>query len=99
MGNQILRTLSELLRFETKDPRLQRISLTAVDLSRDMGVARVHFGLFDPADEVEPVIKGLEKANGFLRKKLGDELLIRHVPQLRFIYTTIVPNKRPISVT
>ncbi|MFQ5610070.1 MAG: ribosome-binding factor A, partial [Woeseiaceae bacterium] len=48
LGNQIQRTLSELLRFETKDPRLHNVSLTAVDLSRDLSVARVYFSLLDP---------------------------------------------------
>ncbi len=86
MGNQVLRTLSELLRFETKDPRLKGLSLTSVDLSRDLSVARVYFSLFNPEDEVEQVIQGLEKANGFLRVKLGSELKVRHVPELRFIH-------------
>ena len=42
---RILRTLSELLRFETKDPRLQGVSLTAVDLTRDLSVAKVYFSI------------------------------------------------------
>jgi ribosome-binding factor A len=86
MGTQVLRTLSELLRFESKDPRLKGISLTAVELTRDLSVARVHFSLFNPDEDVEPVIEGLAKANGFLRAKLGSELKVRHVPQLRFVH-------------
>ena len=86
MGNEVLRTLSELLRFETKDPRLKNISLTSVELSRDLSIARVSFSLFNPEDEVEPVIQGLEKANGFLRAKLGNEIKVRHVPQFRFVH-------------
>jgi len=86
LGNQVLRTLSELLRFETKDPRLQGISLTSVDLSRDLSVARVYFSLLNPDDEPGPVVDGLEKANGFLRVKLGRALKVRHVPELRFVY-------------
>jgi ribosome-binding factor A len=86
MGNQVLRTLSELLRFETKDPRLKGLSLTSVELSRDLSIARVYFSLFNPEDEVAPVIQGLEKAKGFLRAKLGNELKVRHVPELRFVH-------------
>jgi len=84
LGNQVLRTLSELLRFETKDPRLARVSLTAVDLSRDLSVARVFYSLLDPEGDPAPVQAGLEKAAGFLRSKLGRALEIRHVPELRF---------------
>jgi ribosome-binding factor A len=86
LGNEVLRTLSELLRFETKDPRLQRISLTAVDLSRDLSVARVYFSLLDPDESPEPVLEGLERASGFLRSKLGRSLNVRHVPELRFAH-------------
>ena len=84
LGNQILRSLSELLRFETKDPRLQRVSLTAVDLTRDLSIARVYFSLLDPNADVAPVQEGLEKAAGFLRAKLGQAIKVRHVPELRF---------------
>lgn len=86
LGNQVMRTLSELLRFETKDPRLQNVSLTSVDLSRDLGVARVYFSLMDPNDDPAPVAEGLQAASGFLRRKLGASLTTRHVPELRFLH-------------
>ncbi|MEJ2275446.1 MAG: 30S ribosome-binding factor RbfA [Woeseiaceae bacterium] len=84
LGNQVLRSLNELLRFETKDPRLDGVSLTAVDLSRDLSVARVYFSLLDPNGDPAPVQAGLEKAAGFLRGKLARAIKIRHVPELRF---------------
>lgn len=84
LATEVLRSLSQLLRFETKDPRLQNVSLTGVDLSRDLSVARVFFSLLDPDEPVAPVEEGLKKASGFLRSKLGHELQIRHVPELRF---------------
>ncbi len=86
LGTQILRTLSELLRFESKDPRVQGVSLTAVDLSRDLGVAKVYFSLLDPEDSPALALEGLEKAAGFLRSRLGREIKVRHVPELRFIH-------------
>ena len=86
LGTEVLRTLSQLLRFETKDPRLQNVSLTGVDLTRDLSVARVFFNMMDPAAAVEPVAEGLQNASGFLRSKLGRELKIRHVPELRFVH-------------
>ena len=86
LASEILRTLSELLRLETKDPRLSRLSLTAVDLSRDLSVARVYFSLYDPDKGPEEALEGLERAGGFLRSKLGRALQVRHVPELRFIH-------------
>jgi len=86
LGNEVLRTLSELLRFETKDPRLDGVSLTSVDLSRDLSVARVYFSLLNPDDNPEPALEGLARASGFLRRKLGGSIKIRHVPELRFLH-------------
>lgn len=80
----MLRTLNELVRFETKDPRLKLVSLTAVDLSRDLSYAQVYFSMLDPNADPEPVLEGLESASGFLRGRLGREIKIRHVPELRF---------------
>jgi ribosome-binding factor A len=82
----VLRTLNELLRFETKDPRLELVSFTSVDLSRDLSVARVYFSMLDPNGDPEPVKEGLERASGFLRSSLGREVKIRHVPELRFAH-------------
>ena len=84
LGNQLLRTLSELLRFETKDPRLEGVSLTAVELSRDLSVARVYFSLLDPNGDPAPVQACLDGASGFLRRHLGKAIKVRHVPELRF---------------
>lgn len=86
LGNQLLRTLSELLRFETKDPRLEGVSLTAVELSRDLSVARVYFSLLDPDADPAPVQAGLDSASGFLRSHLGRAIKVRHVPELRFAH-------------
>ena len=97
LGNQVLRTLNELLRFETKDPRLKMVSLTAVDLSRDLSVARIHFSMLDPNGDPEPVKEGLERASGFLRGRLGREIKIRHVPELRFFHDDSAAEAQRIS--
>jgi len=97
LGAQILRSLSELLRFETKDPRLQGVSLTSVDLSRDLSVARVYFGLLNPADSPDAALEGLGKASGFLRAKLGTAIKVRHVPELRFIHDDSAEHGAKIS--
>jgi ribosome-binding factor A len=97
LGNQVLRTLNELVRFETKDPRLKLVSLTAVDLSRDLSVARVYFSMLDPNGDPAEVKEGLERASGFLRGRLGREIKIRHVPELRFSHDDSAAEAQRIS--
>ena len=59
LGNQLLRTLSELLRFETKDPRIDGVALTSVDLSRDLSIAKVYFSILDPNQDPQPSVDAL----------------------------------------
>ena len=97
LGAQILRSLSELLRLETKDPALSMISLTAVDLTRDLSVAKIHFSLLNPDDDPRPALDGLKRASGFLRGKLGSILKVRHVPELRFSHDDSAARSDEIS--
>jgi len=85
------------LRFETKDPALAAISLTAVDLSRDLSIAKVYFSLLNPDDEPGPAEDGLKRASGFLRSKLGSALMIRHVPELRFVHDDSIAHGAEIA--
>lgn len=82
--HQVQRILAELLAREVKDPRVQSLSITAVEMSSDLSVARVFFTLLDPEDSPQSAQEGLEKASGYLRKQLGRNLRLRHVPELRF---------------
>jgi ribosome-binding factor A len=97
LGAQIQRSLSELLRFETKDPALSEVSLTSVDLSKDLGVARVYFSMLHPDDDVAPAQRGLERAAGFRRAKLVMVIKIRYVPQLRFVHDDSIAHGAEIS--
>ncbi len=97
LGAQLQRTLSELLRFETKDPGLSEVSLTVVELSKDLSVAKVYFSLLQPDSDPQPALDGLQRASGFLRRRLGNELTVRHVPELRFVHDDSVAHGVEIS--
>ena len=97
LGAQIQRSLSELIRFETKDPRLADVSLTVVELSKDLSVAKIYFSLLHPDDDSRPALEGLQHASGFLRRRLGNELTVRHVPELRFVHDDSVAHGVEIS--
>ena len=97
LGAQLQRILSELIRFETKDPGVADLSLTAVELSKDLSVAKIYFSLLNPDDDPKPAIEGLQRASGFLRRRLGNELTVRHVPELRFVHDDSVAHAVQIS--
>ena len=76
--------LSRLLLREVKDPRLHRVTITAVRVSPDLRHAWVFFTGPGGKDDLPEELKGLESAAGFLRGKLGRALRLRYAPELTF---------------
>ena len=81
---ELQRVLNDLLLNDIKDPRLDGVSISAVEISGDVSVAKVFFSTLLPDANPEPVTEALEKANGYLRSRVAKMLKIRHVPELRF---------------
>ena len=84
LREQIKRVLSELVRDELRDPRIGLVSLTDVEVSRDLAHARVFFSVFGD-DDMERTRGVLQGAAGMLRSRLGRTLATRKVPQLEFV--------------
>ena len=84
VGAELERILNELLQFEVKDPRLRDVRVTAVEVSGDLGVARVFYSLLDPDADSEPAKLALERAAAFMRSRVGKAVRLRRVPELRF---------------
>ena len=84
VASQLQRALNDLLHGDVKDPRLQGVSVTEVQVSGDIRVARVFFSTLDPDADPEPVFESLERASGYLRTRVAGLLRLRHTPELRF---------------
>jgi ribosome-binding factor A len=84
--SEIQRVLSEVIAREVKDPRVGNVTITAVSVAADMGVARVYFTPFASKNPHEQVRIGLVHAGGFLRGEVGRRLRLRHAPRLDFIF-------------
>src|SRR5579871_324588 len=78
--SEIQRVLYELVAREVKDPRVGNITITAVSLAADMGVARVFFTPFASRHPAEEVQAGLTRAGGSLRDGVVRRLRLRHAP-------------------
>ncbi|RUA05806.1 MAG: 30S ribosome-binding factor RbfA [Gammaproteobacteria bacterium] len=85
----IRRELVILLKKETKDPRLQVVSITDAIVSRDLSSAKVFYTV--PEEQKNIVAPLLYKASGFFRSRLSNILDLRHTPALKFIYDS-APN-------
>ena len=86
VGEQIQREVAGILQEEFQDPRLGMISVSGVEVSRDLAHARVYISVLGGDEDVNETIKVLNKAAGFIRHQLGQRMRLRSVPQLRFLY-------------
>jgi ribosome-binding factor A len=85
VGDQIRQELSELLsRGTVHDPGIGFITLTRVKVSPDLQVARVYYTSLGDEAARRQTAKALERATGFFRRRVGDRLQLRRVPELHF---------------
>lgn len=82
----LFQELSILIGHELVDPRLSLVSVTDVQISRDLRNAKVF--VFNQDDEVEKgqVLQGLQHAMPFLRRQVAERCGLRMVPELLFVY-------------
>ena len=76
--------LSEIIGFETDDPRLLAVDVTEVHVSSDGRHASIKVALRGDQREQERSLAALEHARHFLRHELAGRLSLRHVPELHF---------------
>ena len=82
LDSQIRQELMDLLQREMKDPRLGFATITRVETARDLGHARVWVSVLGTDAERERTMSALRVATPWLRRKLGERLSLRHVPEL-----------------
>jgi ribosome-binding factor A len=84
MGEQVKKELSQLIQFELKDPRIGFTTVTAVEMSGDLQMAKVYVSVFGDAEQKKQSLLALEKAKGFLRSEVGKRIRMRHAPEIIF---------------
>ena len=84
VGDLIHQVLAEKLLRGVADPRLKMVSITAVEVSRDLAYAIVFISVLGDEAKVQDAFSALEKAAGFLRHAVAKSCDLRVVPQLRF---------------
>lgn len=86
VGDLLVELISDLLRKEIRDPRINAVTVTGVKVSKDLRHARVYFSLLGRQENRGTVSAGLKSATGFIRSKVAKQLNLRFVPTLEFFY-------------
>ncbi|AHG75464.1 30S ribosome-binding factor RbfA [Mannheimia varigena] len=88
VAQELQKEVAVILQREVKDPRIGMVTVSDVEVSRDLAYAKIFVTfLFDNDPEaIELGMKGLEKASPYIRSLVGKAMRLRIVPELRFIY-------------
>ena len=96
VSDLIHRNVAEFLQKEVNDPRLNKISITGVEVSADLSQAKVFYTLLD-INDLKEVKVALKKATGYCRHLLAQTTTLRFVPLLQFIYDDSIERGNRIS--
>ncbi len=85
ISEDIKREIISIMR-TLKDPRISgMLTVVKVEVSGDLSYAKVYISAMEGFDAAKNAVKGLDSAQGYIRKQLGSKLHLRKSPQLKFI--------------
>jgi ribosome-binding factor A len=97
VGEQLQRELATIIQQELRDPRLGMVTISAVEVSKDMSVAKVFFTMLDESSDHTRAIEALQHAAGFLQHELSHRVQLRTIPKLRFTYDESIERGSALS--
>lgn len=98
VAGQMQREIAQLVQTEVKDPRLGMVTISGVEVTRDLAHAKVFFTVMGGApDQREVAAHVLNGASAFLRHLVGERMRMRVVPALHFIYDESVERGTSLS--
>jgi len=87
VAQMINRHLAVILRDNVKDTRVSDLTITDVEVTKDLRQAKVFVtSMADDEVDIEDTMEAVERANGFLRRQLAAVIDMRHCPSLNFAY-------------
>ena len=87
VGQEIQKEVAMIIQREVKDPRLGMVTVSAVEVTRDLAYAKIYVTFFTlEGQNIDQSLDILNEAAGFIRTLLAKRIKARIMPQLRFIY-------------
>lgn len=99
VGDFLQQELAQLIQTEVRDPRAAMVSVTGVEVSRDLAHAKVFYTQLgvDDAESAKATTDVLNKAGGFLRSQIAKQASMRTVPKLSFRFDESVGRGRAME--
>jgi ribosome-binding factor A len=86
LAEEVREEVARILGEEVKDPRVGFVTVTRVELTPDLRLARVFVGVLGDAGARQATMRALLQAAGFVRRALGRRLAVRFTPEVQFVY-------------
>jgi ribosome-binding factor A len=80
------REISQLLQREFQDPRFMFVTITTVDVSRDLQQAVVSYSVLGDEKQRKDIGDALDRLKGYVRKMIGQRVRMRYTPEIKFVY-------------
>lgn len=84
----IQREISNILQFEMKDPKLGFVTVTDVQCTNDLSIAKVYVTFLGKQERNDAGMKILNKSKGYIRSLVAKKVKMRKVPELIFVQDT-----------
>ncbi len=97
LNEQFRREITAILGRAVRDPRVQDVAVTSVEVTSDLWLARVYVRVGGEDRERREALEGLEAAANFIRRELAAVLHIRRIPELRFLEDKTLANANRIE--
>ncbi len=88
MDNILVKEISRILQFELKNPKLGFVTVTDVQCSNDLSIAKVYVTFLGKQEKNDAGLRILNQSKGFIRSNLAKKLKIRKTPDLVFVQDT-----------
>ena len=86
VNGEVQRELSNIIRGGIKDPRVAPMtSVVAVEVAPDLKTCEAYISVYGDEKAQADTIKGLQSAEGFIRRELARNLNMRNTPQITFV--------------
>ena len=82
---------------EIRDPRVENVTVTFVEVSPDLRLAKVHVSVMGDPKKQELAVRGLQNAAGFLQHKIGNRIDTRYTPKLKFVLDKGIKNAMQVT--
>lgn len=86
VGEQIHKEVSTMLTYGLKDPRVGFVTITGVEVTPDLGMARIYYTVMGDEESRRQTGEGLKSSTSYVRKQLSRLLHLRHTPDILFVY-------------